>query len=156
LSVEEAAKISEQLRREGTSFASQRSEEYMTIRRTLEEIARDQFINKGGKPRNHFPHYMTLGECKWLESWYRNPKVIAIGWNEFLEESVSFTFGDLFPTMRYPDNKPYRKKVFTKSEIIKLIEEYGLPQDWNKNGDKGPERYIEVQIWDEEIIKKFL
>lgn len=155
LSVEEASKISERIRREGKSFASQRSEDYMIIRRELEEIAREQFISKGGNPRNQFPHYMTLGECEWLESWYREPKMIAIDWDEFSEESISFTYGDLFPTMRYQDNKPYRNKIFTKNEIIKLIEEYGLPQDWNKNWDKGPERYIEVQIWDEEAIKQF-
>lgn len=156
LSVEEASKISEQLRQEGKSFASQRSEDYMIIRRELEKEARNVFINKGGKPRNQFPHYMTLGECEWLESWYKNPKMIAIDWNEFLEESISFTYGDLFPTMRYQDHKPYRKKVFTKNEIMKIIEEFGLPQDWNKSGHNGPERYIEVQIWDEEIIRKFL
>jgi len=155
LSVKEANEISEQIRREGKSFASQRSEEYILIRRELEGIARHQFIKKGGKPRNLYPHYMTLGECEWLESWYEKPEYIVIDWNEFLEESISFTYGDLFPTMRYHDNKPYRKKIFTKNEIIKLIEEWGLPQDWNKNGDKGPERYIEVQIWDEEIIKRF-
>jgi len=98
---------------------------------------------------------VTLGECEWLESWYEKPEYIAIDWNEFLEESISFTYGDLFPTMRYHDNKPYRKKIFTRNEIIRLIEEWGMPQDWNRNGDKGPERYIEVQIWDEEIIKRF-
>ncbi|QTH45807.1 hypothetical protein J4772_16105 [Cohnella sp. LGH] len=155
LSIEEASKVSEQIRLEGRSFASQRSEEYMTIRRGLEEIARNQFINKGGKPKNRFPHYMTLGECRWLESWYKNPKMIAIDWNEFLEDSISFTYGDLFPTMRYPDNKPYRRKIFTKAEIVTLIAEWGLPQEWNKDGEKGPERYIEVQIWDEETINRF-
>ncbi|MEC0238463.1 hypothetical protein P4H66_01070 [Paenibacillus dokdonensis] len=77
-------------------------------------------------------------------------------WNEFLEYSISFTYGDLFPTMRYSDNKPYRKQVYTKQEIISVIEEFGFPQDWNRLGDKGLERYIEVQIWNEEIIKRYI
>ncbi|MNI53250.1 hypothetical protein D3C73_1080740 [compost metagenome] len=58
--------------------------------------------------------------------------------------------------MRYPDGKAYRKQVYNKDEIIEIIQEYGLPQEWNSNGENGPERYIEVQIWDEEIIKRYL
>ena len=37
-----------------------------------------------------------------------------------------------------------------------LIEQYGLPQDWNEQGDKGPERYIEVQVWDDKPLMKYL
>ncbi|MNP39961.1 hypothetical protein D3C76_1335580 [compost metagenome] len=50
--------------------------------------------------------------------------------------------------MRYLDGKPYREQVYTKQEIFKIIEQFGLPQEWNKDGKNGPERYIEVQIWD--------
>ncbi|RKP57969.1 hypothetical protein D7Z26_00175 [Cohnella endophytica] len=156
LSIEEALEISNQIKHEGKIFASQRSSDYMTIRRELEKIARDQFIVKGGKPRNLFPHYMTLGSCDWLESWYETPGKISINLDKFLEESISFTYGDLFPTMRYQDDKPYRKQVYTKKEIKDVIEKFGYPQVWNRLGDKGPERYIEVQIWDEEVLKKYI
>ncbi|MGO4542262.1 hypothetical protein [Paenibacillus sp. 2TAB19] len=155
LSVSEANKVSECIRRDGKTFASQRTNDYMVIRRELELLARDQFIAKGGKPKNSFPHYMTLGACDWLETWYTNPDAIVIPWDKFLEESISFTYGDLFPTMRYLDGKPYRKQVFNKKEIIEIINEYGFPQDWNKSGDKGPERYIEVQVWDDEEIRRY-
>ncbi|WP_224754016.1 hypothetical protein [Paenibacillus terricola] len=128
----------------------------MSIRRELESAARNQFIAKGGNPQNPFPHYMTLGACDWLKSWYASPDVLEIPWDHFAEESVSFTYGDLFPTMRYRDDKPYRQQVYTKSEIVELIEKYGFPQDWNRDGDKGPERYIEAQIWDEEVIGRYL
>lgn len=155
LSTLEAAKISEQFRREGTTFASKRSAEYMTIRKELEETAREQFIYKGGRPQNSYPHYMTVGECEWMKTWYRNPAWVTISWNELSEESISFTYGDLFPTMRFLDDKPYRRQVYTRDEIIALIEQYGLPQEWNEHGDRGPERYIEAQIWDEDVIKRF-
>jgi len=156
LTIEEAEEISDRIRLEGTTFASKRSNDYMAIRRSLEIKAREQFISKGGRPKNSFPHYMTLGACDWLETWYKKPDVIVIPWDEFLEESISFTYGDLFPTMRYHDEKPYRRQVYTKEEIKCLINQYGLPQDWNKMGDKGPERYIEVQVWDEDVISKYL
>lgn len=99
---------------------------------------------------------MTLGACNWLQTWYMEPEMITIDWNEISKQSMSFTYGDLFPTMRYPDEKPYRKQVYTKDEIVRVIDQFGLPQDWNSDGDKGPERYIEVQIWDEQIIQKYL
>lgn len=156
LSIEDAVLISNKIKIEGTAFASQRNDEYLITRRNLEKQARDQFINKGGKPSNSYPHYMTLGACDWLESWYKEPGIITIDWNEFPKDSISFTYGDLFPTMRYSDGKPYRKQVYTKDEIIEIIEKFGHPQEWNPHGEKGPERYIEVQIWDEEIIKKFV
>ncbi|MBW5449446.1 hypothetical protein GE107_25890 [Cohnella sp. CFH 77786] len=156
LPIERALEISNQIKQDGKMFASKRSDDYMLIRRDLERLAREQFIAKGGKPRNPFPHYMTLEPCDWLKSWYLNPDWIAIDLDEFLETSISFTYGDLFPTMRYQDNKPYRRLVYTKQEIIRVMEEYGMPQDWNKNGDKGPERYIEVQVWDDEVIQRYI
>jgi hypothetical protein len=156
LPIEEANSISNQIRIEGKSFASQRKDDYLFIRRDLERQAREQFISKGGKPINSFPHYMMIESCEWLKSWYKEPGVITIDWNEFSIESISFTFGDLFPTMRYLDGKPYRKQVYNKDEIVEIINEYGFPQNWNSNGNNGPERYIEVQIWDEEIIKRYL
>jgi len=155
LPIHEANKISARLRREGNTFASRRSEDYMMIRKELERIARNLFIEKGGNPQNSYPHYLTVEKCDWMESWYKKPDWISISWDEFSEDSISFTYGDLFPTMRIQDDKPYRRQIYTKNEIIRLIEEYGLPQDWNHLGDKGPERYIEVQVWDEEVIKRF-
>lgn len=156
LSFEEASRISNRLRQEGKTFASQRSDDYLLVRKDLERIAREKFIFKGGKPQNLFPHYMTLGACDWLKSWFKKPSSIAIDWNDFSEDSISFTYGDLFPTMRYPDNKPYRKQVYTKQEIFDVIDVFGFPQEWNRLGDQGPERYIEAQIWDEEVIKNFM
>jgi len=58
--------------------------------------------------------------------------------------------------MRYNDGKPYRNTVYTKQEIYEIIKIYGLPQDWNRTGSNGPERYIEAQIWDDEPIKAYL
>ncbi|MFC7680749.1 hypothetical protein [Paenibacillus sp. GCM10028914] len=156
LSIEKASEISNEIRNEGKVFASQRSDDYMIIRRDLERIARALFIAKGGKPGNTFPHYMVLDSCEWLESWYRDSDKIAIDLDEFTETSISFTYGDLFPTMRFEDNKPYRKQIYTKQEIMEVIKKFGLPQEWNRYGDKGPERYIEVQVWDEEVIQRYM
>jgi hypothetical protein len=155
LSQREAEAVSQQIRQEGRVFAAKRSSDYITIRRRLEHMAYEKFIAKGGKPAQDYPHYLTLGVCPWLESWYQEPDHIIVPWEELPAEVVSFTYGDLFPTMRYEDDKSYRKQVYTKDEIDELIQTYGLPQDWNRTGKQGPERYIEVQVWDNEVIRAY-
>lgn len=53
------------------------------------------------------------------------------------------------------DGKEYRKRLYHYEEILELIKKYGYPQIWNNNGKCGPERYIEVQIWSDETIRKY-
>ncbi|MNJ44138.1 hypothetical protein D3C77_391770 [compost metagenome] len=146
----------DKLRKEGTAFASKRSEDYMSIRRDLEERARNLFIAKGGKPVQAYPHYMTLGQCDWLIQWYNNGEALKVPLDAFDAATISFTYGDLFPTMRFKDGKSYREQVYVKDEILKLVEQFGWPQEWNKDGSQGPERYIEVQIWDTAEITKVI
>jgi len=153
---DESASVLEKLRQRGNVFASNRSIDYLIIRKELESKARKMFIAKGGKPRNNFPHYMILGECKWVQEWYSHGCEIRIELDQFDPNSVSFTYGDLFPTMRYKDGKPYRGIIYLRSEIFNLIEEFGFPQQWNKDGLNGPERYIEAQVWDDEVINKYI
>ena len=57
---------------------------------------------------------------------------------------------------RVTDGKEYRRKVYTYEEILDVIARYGLPQDWNDDGAKGPERYIEVQVWTDDQIKQYV
>lgn len=156
LPIYEAEKILRDIKARGKTFAARRSSDYIKIRRELEQKARSMFIQKGGKPIRSVPHYMTLGTCSWLLDWYENGKELCIHIDMFSEEQVSFTYGDLFPAMRYNDGKPYRNTVYTKREIYEIIRIYGIPQDWNRTGSKGPERYIEAQVWDDEPIKEYL
>ena len=91
---------------------------------------------------------MTLGPCEWIKQWYQRGREVKIPLDDVDPEMISFTYGDLFPTMRFKDDKPYRGKVYLKNEILRLVDEHGWPQEWNKDGDQGPERYVEVQVWD--------
>ncbi|MHA7966809.1 hypothetical protein ACX93W_22105 [Paenibacillus sp. CAU 1782] len=152
----EAETIMDRIKSQGSVFASKRSNDYLVIRRELEQRARELFISKGGKPQNAFPHYMTLGECSWLLGWYSNGRALKIHLDEFRADSISFTYGDLFPTMRYKDGRPYREQLYVKNEIIKVVEQYGLPQEWNPHGIDGPERYVEVQVWDDAVVGRYL
>ncbi|OME80125.1 hypothetical protein BK120_20020 [Paenibacillus sp. FSL A5-0031] len=155
LNPEEADRVLNEIIVQKKGFASKRSADYLKIRRSLELKARDLFINKGGMPIRKFPHYMTLGECPWLLEWYPAGKVLQVPISNFESNTISFTYGDLFPTMRFQDGKPYRGQLYTMNEIIEVVREFGLPQEWNAKGERGPERYIEVQVWDDEPLNKW-
>ena len=58
--------------------------------------------------------------------------------------------------MNYKDGKPYRGQIYTLSELGEIIRRFGLPQEWNPDGEGGPERYIEAQVWDNTPLKEYL
>ncbi|WP_127585574.1 hypothetical protein [Paenibacillus koleovorans] len=143
----DAESVLRRLRERGKSFASQRAADYLTIRRELEQRVRGEFQAKGGRPVTRVPVSMTLGPCPWIQSWYESGQFVRIPLSDLQPSAISFTYGDLFPTMRLQDGKPYRAQVYTLAELPALIEKFGFPQVWNAAGAAGPERYIEIQVW---------
>jgi hypothetical protein len=156
LPLEQAEQILGGIRRNGNRFASQRASDYLRKRFELEVKIRRLFEEKGGKPKLARPHYMILGSCPWLKSWYVDGQELQIKLALISEDCMSFTYGDSFPAMRYKDGKPYRGQIYVMSELREIIQCYGLPQEWNSNGTGGPERYIEAQIWDDAPLKEYL
>ncbi len=146
---EQAERVLAAIRAAGVIFASKRSDDYLAVREELEARVRRLFIEKGGQPKRLRPHSMILGTSAWLKSWYQEGQEICIPLAQFAPASVSFTYGDLFPAMRYQDGKPYRGQVYLMSELQPLIQQFGLPQDSNPDGHLGPDRYIEAQVWDD-------
>lgn len=140
------------------SFCAKRQKTYIQDRLHFEQILKEEFLKKGGVVRRKAPHYMVVEACSWLSSWYENPQFIKIPIEAFDVNTISFTYGDSHPTFsdRVNDGKEYRKKLYLYDEIIKIIDKYGLPQEWNCEGQFGPERYVEAHIWSDETIKKFL
>jgi hypothetical protein len=158
LTPDQAQDILGRIKAEKKGMAANRFPGYLERRRELEQIARDMFIAKGGKPVRMVPHYMVVGECTWLQSWYEQGCFLKIPVHAFRPETISFSYGDLFPTFsqRVNDQKEYRRQIYTQSEIVGIIEKYGLPQDWNMDGKLGPERYIEVQVWDDKPLQVYM
>ncbi|MGL5795910.1 MAG: hypothetical protein ACRC06_16220 [Waterburya sp.] len=53
--------------------------------------------------------------------------------------------------------KPFHGQVFTLEEIKKVIQNYGLPGDkWKTEELWRYDRFVEVQIWDDRPLKKFV
>jgi hypothetical protein len=137
-------------------FIEFRNQRYYERRAELEQIMRALFIEKGGKPILDVPYYMVIGEAPCLTKWYVESEYIKIPINEFDLQTLSFTYGDTFPTFsdRITDGLEYRKKVFLYDEILNLIEKYGMPQDtWDETYESPC--YVEVQVWSDMPINNY-
>lgn len=134
-----------------------RSPEYVQRRHRCERIVKEAFLKKGGLIQREFPHYMVIEHSPWLATWFENGAFVKIPMAEFDLRTVSFTYGDSMPAFSPQEisDREYFRQVYTHAEIIKIIEKYGLPQDWNDDGKHGYERYIEAQIWSDETIGKY-
>ena len=157
LPMEEAAEIQNILVSENKTFAAQRNAGYLPRRKELERLVHKLFIEKGGKPEKETPHYFVIGECPWLTTWYEQADYIKIPISEFDLQTVSFTYGDTFPTFspNVIDGMEYRNTVYTYEEILKIIEKYGMPQDkWDKPIFAQP-CYVEAQVWSDEPALRY-
>lgn len=158
VSAEEAKIVMEKIRRERpNSQCAQRHDKYVEYRHNCENILKREFAKKGGVMEIDSPHYMVVEFSPWLSTWYEQSEYIRIPIEEFDTRTLSFTYGDSTPTFsdRVNDGKEYRKKLYTYEEILQVIDKYGLPQDWNDDGSRGPERYIEVHVWSDKVIKQY-
>ena len=159
LSMGEAASVLEQIKEERPdSFTAQRDAEYISKRMKCENLVKAAAKAKGILMDIDSPHYMIVEHSPWLSSWFEDPGMIRIPIEEFDTNKISFTYGDSMPTFSpvVKDGKEYRKKVYTYDEILGIIARYGLPQEWNKDGSSGPERYIEAQVWTDEPIARYI
>lgn len=159
LSTDEAKAVLEQIRqiRPGSQSA-RRDARYVEHRRKCERILRSEFAQRGGLISRMAPHYMVVEHSPWLSTWYENSDFIKIPIQEFDIRTLSFTYGDSMPTFspRVDDGKEYRHRLYTYPEILEIIDRYGLPQDWNDDGKYGPERYIEVHVWSDDTICRYI
>lgn len=159
LSPEDAKAVLESIKeKRPNSQSAKRHDKYVEYRRNCENIIRSEFEKKRGRIERTSPHYMVIEHSPWLSTWYENSAYIKIPIEEFDVKTLSFTYGDSMPTFspNVNDGKEYRKRLYTYDEILEIIDKYGLPQDWNDDGKYGPERYIEVHVWSDEPIKRYL
>ena len=150
----------------------QKCEFYSFFRNYTEKKIRSMFIGKGGKPILEFPRYMTLGPTNIYNLYYEDTGVIEIPLEEFDDAVISFTYPDSMMTLMLAENRyeelslfrifdierykrPHHGEVFTKSELKIVIEKYGLPDEYAQRNHPG-NRIIEAQIWDIEVIKKYV
>lgn len=139
---------------------------YIRERKEIEVWLRKEFIAKGGIPEENHPIYMVLGKCEELEEIMEEERLakIVIPISDFREGDLSFTYIDSMLSYRLGRDKTpeyyqpeYHGIVFTLSEIHSIIKERGLPRKgWWGNLPDDFIPYIEVQVWNHQILKRYL
>jgi hypothetical protein len=109
----------------------------------------ESFVSLGGKPKERHPLSFVLQGSDYLNSWFDNGITTKIPLKDLPSEFVSFTYGDSVST--------YKRKgtveIFTKEKLISSIESYSGTLDDFMRDIEEKYHYIEVQIWNDEIIK---
>ena len=134
--------------------------DYINKRKTIENTLRSRFIERGGKPTRKHPFYFVLGDSAWFKHLNRNHSEIRISIKELNPATVSFTYPDSYVALS-SNTKPYHGKVFLLHELECVVNKYGLPVDdsflnYDSYWIGDFEKYIEFQIWENEIIQPFI
>jgi len=132
---------------------------YLQTRREVEEKLRRCFIKRGGNPHRRYPIYFTLGESKWFEGLNEDHLKLEIPISELPEDAVSVTFPDSYLAMT-DSTKPYFEKVYFLKEVSDIASVYGIPNDvvpesYDRYWEGDFEHYFEVQVWDDEVLRKY-
>ena len=158
LSDEEAVQLHTKLTAENEIFALRDANgQYMAQRRIVEKRAYSAFVKKGGKPQRTAPHYMVLAEkeldeCK---TWWHDYGVVKIPIDEFDKNTISFTYGDSFPTFKPIFEEEPEYNLYLYDEILEIIKKRGMPPTRNENMSWLDPSYIEAQVWSDETINRW-
>ena len=142
--------------------------DYLRARRETEAWLRQEFIRLGGKPREAYPIYMVLGRSKWVErmadpATLATTSAIEVPLAILNETDVSFTYPDsMVSRVLELDKDPeiyqpgYHGRVFMRSQICKIVEEKGLPEEgWQTRTAADVAHYVEAQVWNREALVEF-
>lgn len=156
-------------RRQNPSFHRVFGAKYISLRLATEEKLRSLLLAAGGRPERKAPHYFVLGSSKWFEGLYPSTKSVVLPLDELDGLTTSISFPDSFTAMRLGETyglpveplKPYHEKIYLLSQLSELIGEYGIPEDssnpdYSNYAQEPFEKYIEVQVWSDVPVQKFL
>ena len=134
--------------------------DYINKRKRIEDTLRCLFIERGGTPTRRYPVYFVLGQSTWFKHLIQNQCEIRIPLGNLNPATTSFTFPDSYVALS-SNTKPYHGKVFLLHELEYVIDNYGLPNDdtslnYQKYWEGDFEKYIEFQIWEDDLIKPFI
>jgi hypothetical protein len=138
---------------------------YLSFRKQVEKRLRNEFVLKGGKPKQDYPIYLVLGRPRWTEiaadaDTVSTTAEIEIPLSILSPEDVSFTYPDsmvsaLMAAEKNPEyyEPAYHGKVFTLREMAEIIEKKGLPgENWQTRMPRHLAHYIEAQVWNQKIL----
>lgn len=135
---------------------------YLSERRRLERLMRQQFEAKGGRPERQLPHYFVLGEFSLWEA--DGSSRVQIPLAAVPARAVSFTLTDSFFNYRRHNlrgieipPRPYHAQLFTLEELPAELARHGAPGDaWRSDPARRFEVYVEAQLWSDEPVGHLL
>jgi hypothetical protein len=166
----EAIRLMRCLYREGSVFWErfQDPEQYWQMRRRIEQWLRQEFIAKGGCPRDPYPVYLMVGRSKWLDAAVDAVTIataveIQVPLALFEPCDISFTYPDSMVSDLMASKKDpayylpeYHGRVFTLAEIRAIVDTYGLPGDkWGTSLPSHLANYIEAQVWNHRPLQEY-
>ena len=109
------------------------------------------------------PIYFFLGDFADGKDSSR-PQSCVIPLHYFPQDVLTFTYPDSMASLpialedkHLPHRREYHGQVFTLEEIQAVVAEHGLPNDrWKHDPARQYDRFIEVQVWNDAPIKRFL
>ena len=141
---------------------------YMELRRMTEHKLRTLFVESGGSPARRAPHYFVLGSSMWFEGLSPNTRAVVLPLSELPSDVTSVTYPDSFTAMALGprfglpyEARPYHERAIRLEELEDVISEHGLPRDeqpldYTGYAHRAFESYVEVQLWSDEPLRKYL
>lgn len=143
--------------------------QYLHNRRQAEQWVMSEFIAQGGNPKENYPLYAVLGYSQWMEDNLSALELssVRVPLSVFSHQDISFTYPDSMVTYWLGADKEsahyqsqYHGKIFTLSDLDRLEDIYGAPEDKGRTAlweGMGPYiEYIEAQIWNPQPLYDYL
>ena len=152
---EDAERIIASIRLAGHSYLK---ENYLPRRLCTEDWLIAERTRKIGETPLTRPIYFFLGDM--ADGWDRSrPASLVLPLALFDPRTITFTFPDSMascPQRRPADHvdKPWHGQVFTLAEITQVVARHGFPDPTLSRDLRGPDAFIEVQLWDDRPLIK--
>lgn len=139
----------------------------MALRRATEDKARELFVAGGGRPERRHPYYFVLGESRWFAGLYDHPQEIRVPLDQLPHASTSFTWVDSITALGLgrelgvpqPD-EPRKQQVYGIDQLDVTEAEATAPSadptDYEGHQWRLIDQYVEVQLWSDEPIRRYL
>lgn len=135
---------------------------YLNRRRRTEAWLLSERSRKLGVPPLRHPIYFFLGDMADGADPSR-PASIVFPLSKFTHDMVTFTYPDSMASLplgtdveHAGERKPYHGQVFTLDELRDVVSAFGMPRRTRFAFGEGPDRFIEVQLWDDGPLRMLL
>lgn len=123
---------------------------YYPLRHKTDKFLYDNFLRLGGKPKEKHPLSFVLQGCDYLAHWFGEGTSYRIKLSEICPDSVSFSLGD--SCAQY--EKTGKIRQLTEEQLLAQMNDFdGGAEDFMQYVSERYS-YIEVQLWDDSVIKR--